>query len=279
MSTDFNTQYPPTWCPGCGNLGIWAALKAAFNQLNWTPDKFAVVYDIGCSGNMNDFLKSYGFHGLHGRAIPAAVGIHLANHKLPVLAILGDGGAYGEGGNHLMHAMRANFNIKIFVHDNRVYGLTTGQSTPTSPQGYQSKSTPFGLIETPLNPLALSIIQGATFVAQGFAGDIPQLTQIIHASIQHHGFSIVNILQPCFTFNQVNTYQYFRDNTYHLDKPFIQKQDALKEVIDNSKLPVGVIYQTTKPTFTDQLPQLKNGTLMDESPPSFNFDELLTDFA
>jgi 2-oxoglutarate ferredoxin oxidoreductase subunit beta len=263
----FNTPIKPTWCPGCGNFGIWLALKKTFTRLKWQAGDFNVVYDIGCSGNMGDFLTVHGFHSLHGRAIPAAVGMRLADPSKPVVVVTGDGGAYGEGGNHLLAACRGNFDVTVLVHDNRVYGLTTGQASPTSPQGYQSKSTPQGTVEVPLNPLALAVSQGATFVAQGFAGEAVQLNELILLAIKHEGFSLVNILQPCVTFNAVNTYEHYREKIYKIEKPLMNKKLALNELIDNPKIPTGVIYCRPRPTYESYLPKKKEvdfGALLEE---------------
>lgn len=277
---DFNTKYQPTWCPGCGDYGIWAALKESFVKLGWRPDQFVVVYGIGCSGNMNDFIKSYGFHALHGRAIPNAIGIKLANHKLPVVCVVGDGDCYGEGGNHLIHAARGNFDMTVLVHDNRVYGLTTGQVAPTAQKGQKSKSTPAGIIEVPLNPLTLGITQGATFVAQGFAGDIPHLTNLIVKAVQHKGFSLVNILQPCVTFNKINTYQWFRERIYKLSAAYDSKNKikALRVALKlGDKIPLGIVYQETRPTYEESLPQIKEKPQVEQKL-KVRWDSLLKEF-
>lgn len=264
---DFNTKYPPTWCPGCGDFAIWAALKESFVKLVWKPDEFVIVYGIGCSGNMNDFIRSYGFHSLHGRAIPNAIGIKLANHKLPIVCVVGDGDCYGEGGNHLIHAARGNFDMTVLVHDNRVYGLTTGQVSPTAQKGQKSKSTPAGIIEVPVNPLTLGITQGATYVAQGFAGDIPHLTDLIVKAVQHKGFSLVNILQPCVTFNKINTYQWFRERIYKLSAGYDSKNKikALETALQLEKeIPLGIIYQETRPTYKESLVQIEKKPLVEQ---------------
>lgn len=273
--------YNPTWCPGCGDWGIGIAIKQAFVQLGFDPSSVAVVFGIGCSGNMNDFLNAYAIHSLHGRAIPNAIGIKLANHKLPVVAIVGDGDCYGEGGNHLIHACRGNHDITVIVHDNRVYGLTTGQVAPTASKGFKSKSTPSGIIETPINPLALAILSGATFVAQSFAGDAKTTISLIKAGIEHRGFSLINILQPCVTFNKVNTYQYYLQRVYKLPESY--QKNNLKQAIEKSleineeKFPLGIIYQVKKPTYTDNLDQLKKTTLV-EKERFINFEKLIRDF-
>jgi len=271
----------PTWCPGCGNWGIGMAVKQAFIQLGFDPSSVAVVFGIGCSGNMNDFLNAYAIHSLHGRSIPNAIGIKLANHNLPVIAIVGDGDCYGEGGNHLIHACRGNHDITVIVHDNGVYGLTTGQVAPTAAKGFKSKSTPEGIIEVPINPLALAISNGATFVAQGFAGDLNNTISLIKAGIEHKGFSLINILQPCVSFNKINTYQYFLQRVYKLPVDY-QKNDV-KIAIEKSlemnqeKFPLGIIYQTERPIYTDQLSQLAEKTLKDKERFT-EFEKLISDF-
>jgi len=221
MSTiqDFS-GYTPSWCPGCGDWGIGIAIKTAFSQLGYDPSRIMVVFGIGCSGNMNDFLNAYAIHSLHGRALPNAIGAKIANHQMPVVAIVGDGDCYGEGGNHFMHACRGNHDITVVVHDNGVYGLTTGQVAPTAQKGFKSKSTPSGIIDTPINPLTLALTQGASFVAQSFAGNVNHVIEMIKAGINHQGFSLVNVLQPCVTFNKINTYQYYLKHSYKLEQQY-----------------------------------------------------------
>jgi 2-oxoglutarate ferredoxin oxidoreductase subunit beta len=230
-----------------------------------------LAFDIGCSGNTGDFLNGYAVHGLHGRVIPLAVGMKLANHKMPVIAITGDGGCYGEGGNHFIHACRGNHDITVIVYDNGVYGLTTGQVSPTAVKGFKSKSTPGGVIELPLNPLSLAISQGATFVAQGFAGNQSQLTELIKKGITHRGLSLINVLQPCVSFNPIKSYDFFKQKTYILpdDYPRGDINEALKKSLEpNSadKFPLGVLYETERATFTGNLPQLKENALVEKKP-------------
>lgn len=277
--TDYNTSYFPTWCPGCGNFGVWGALKAAIAGTGWKPDEFCVVYGVGCSGNMNDFVKAYGFHALHGRALANAVGMRLANHKLPLVIVGGDGDQYGEGGNHLLHACRANFDMTLFVHNNQVYGLTTGQVSPTSEKGIKSKSTPGGIIEEPVNPMALAITQGATFVAQGFAGDIVHLTELMKQAIAHKGFSIVNVFQPCVTFNKHNTYQWFRERVYKLDDMFDRsnKLAALEKTLTMDKIPLGILYEISRPTYEESVEVLLEAPLI-SSKLKVGFDQLVQSF-
>lgn len=274
--------YSPTWCPGCGNWAIGGVLKNAFIQLGFDPSSVAVVFGIGCSGNMNDFLNAYAIHSLHGRAIANAIGIKLANHKMPVVAVVGDGDCYGEGGNHFIHACRGNHDITVIVHDNNVYGLTTGQVAPTAQRGFKSKSTPAGIIEVPIQPLALAIISGASFVGQGFAGNVPHLIQLIKKGIVHKGFSLINVLQPCVTFNKVNTYSYYKERVYQLSENDNNQdiEKGLKKAMEPvffEKFPLGVIYQTERPVYHQDLPQLKKTTLV-ERERFLDYEKILNQF-
>lgn len=252
----------PTWCPGCGDWAIGMAIKSALVSLNLDPSSVFVAFGIGCSGNMNDFLNAYALHALHGRAIPNAIGMKLAQHTKPVIAIVGDGDCYGEGGNHFLHACRGNHDITVIVHDNGVYGLTTGQAAPTSNKGMKTKSTPYGLIEQSINPLTLALSQGATFVSQSFAGDLKHAGEMIKAGISHKGFSLVNILQPCVTFNKVNTYNYYYERTYKLDEKY--KTDDIRSAVsraldmNDEKFPLGVLYDVGRPVFHELLTQSSN---------------------
>ncbi len=273
--------YKPTWCPGCGSHGIGIAVKSALVQLGFDPSSLVAVFGIGCSGNTNDFLNAYAIHSLHGRSIPTAIGVKLANHKLPVIVIAGDGDIYGEGGNHLIHGCRGNHDITVIVHDNRVYGLTTGQTSPSSPRGFKSKSTPLGSIEVAFNPLASALVNGATFVAQTFAGDTNHIIEIVKKGISHRGFSLVNILQPCVTFNKINTYQYYLEHIYKLPPDY--KGDNLNQALEKAleaegeRFPLGVLYETSKPAYTDELPQLKEKALVEKDKWS-NIEEIVSQF-
>lgn len=260
--------YTPTWCPGCGNFGIIRAIRIALADQGLKASDIFVTFDIGCSGNMNDFLNANSMHTLHGRAIPTAIGIKLAHHTKPVLVVGGDGGLYGEGGNHLLHACRGNHDLTVIAHDNMVYGLTTGQVAPTANKGYKSRSTPTGIVETPINVLALTISQGATFVAQTFANDAKHIAEMVRLGMQHKGFSIVNILQPCVTFNKINTFEYFLKNSYKLDSTYdpgnieIALQKALEPM--HERFPLGIVYQDrSKLPYHEELPSLRQKTLME----------------
>lgn len=275
---DFKTPCQPTWCPGCGDFGIWAAIKNALVQLGWGPSDFVVVYGIGCHGHMVNFLKSYAIDTLHGRPIPVAQGVRLANHKVPVLVIAGDGDTLGEGTNHLIHAARRNIDMTLIMHDNQVYGLTTGQTAPNSRKGFKSKSTPAGVIEEPVNPLAIAIAGGATYVSRGFAGDIPHLTQLIVEAIKHKGFSLVDAFQPCVTFNHVNTYQWYRDHIYKLGADYTpnSRVEAYRKSLEwAEKVPIGVFYKEDKATYEEQTPQLGDVPLIQHTKPNIEVIEKL----
>ncbi|MCA9371378.1 2-oxoacid ferredoxin oxidoreductase [Candidatus Woesebacteria bacterium] len=259
--------YAPTWCPGCGDWGIRIGIKTALEQAGYNPSSVLLSFDIGCSGNMNDFLNGYALHTLHGRAIPTLVGAKMVQHKTKAIVVGGDGGIYGEGGNHFVHACRGNHDMTVIVHDNMVYGLTTGQVAPTAKKGYKSKSTPRGIIENPINPLALAIISGATFVAQGFAGDVRQLVEIMKQAMNHKGFSLVNVLQPCVTFNKVNTYAYYMTKTYKLDVKYdpSDRKKALTKAMEpfEEKFPLGVLYNVKAQTYHEQWPQIEKNMLIE----------------
>ncbi|MFH1171127.1 MAG: thiamine pyrophosphate-dependent enzyme [bacterium] len=271
MTTErFETTHSPTWCSGCGNFAIWRAIKLALDAEKIQPHDAMIVYGIGCAGNMADKLRVYGFHGLHGRALPAAEGIKLANHRLPVIVVAGDGDGYGEGMGHFIHTMRGNHDLTYIVHDNAVYGLTKGQTAPTSPKGFVTNSTPAGVIEEPVNPLALAIASGATFVARGFSGDVHHLAMLISAGMQHRGFALIDVLQPCVTFNHLNTFDFYRSCTYKLEetKGYVttDRVAAFVRAMEwGEKIPIGILYQNEdRPAYHEELPQLAKGTLVDQ---------------
>lgn len=265
---DFETGKFPTWCPGCGNFGIWTALKQALVELNIEQHRTVIVFGIGCSGNEANFVKAYGFHGLHGRTLPVAEGIALANSGLTTIAIGGDGDGYGEGMAHFIHTIRANPNITYIVHDNQVYSLTKGQTSPTSEHGFKTPSTPFGNPDSPINPITLALTAGAGFVARGFAGDAGHLTGLIKSAIQHRGFSLVDVFQPCVTFNGTNTFKWFYGKVVKLEtlKHDTTNRDAAWKMAQNEdKLPIGIFYQQEKPTLEDGFTVLAKKPLVDQS--------------
>lgn len=257
----YNSACPPTWCPGCGNYSIWNELKRALDELKIPQHKVLIIYGIGCSGNMYNTIKAFGWHSLHGRAVPTAVGAKLANKDLTVIAVAGDGDGLGEGMGHFVHALRGNVNITYLVHENKVYGLTTGQSAPTSEKGFVTKSTPEGLIEVPTNPVSLALTVGGGFVARGYVGKPQQLKELIKQGIQHKGFSFVDILQPCVTFNKVNTYPYYNERVYDLQAENHQTdnfdQAFAKSREWGQRIPTGLFYQDNREAYEEDLPQEK----------------------
>jgi len=251
---DLLTYAENTWCPGCGNFGILNSVKNAIRKLeeNGTPrDHVFITAGIGCHGKIHDYLNLSGFYSLHGRSMATAQGIKVANPELKVVAFCGDGDAFGEGLEHMLFASKRNADITVIVHDNGVYGLTTGQYTPTSEKGYRGPSTPFGSIEEPLNPLVLMLEAGATFVARGYPGNQALLTDIMVKAIEHQGFSFVDILQPCVSFN--NTYQRYNNLVEVLDRPAKDLEEALVISQRKDKLSIGVIFETERAVFHREL--------------------------
>lgn len=264
---ELNTAVFPNWCPGCGDFGIWAALKNAVVQLKLPLDETLLVYGIGCHGHMVNFLNVHGFEGLHGRPLPVAMGAKIANHDLSVIVIAGDGDTLGEGMGHLISACRGNHDITCLIHDNQVYGLTTGQVSPTADRGHKSKSTPAGTLDEALDPIALTLSAGASFVGRGFAGDIGHLTEMVKAAISHKGFSFLDVYQPCVTFNKINTYEWFRERIYKLEESYQpnDKEKAFSKALERDRLPLGVFYQEERPTYEDGLPQIAKTPLVKQS--------------
>lgn len=267
MKDQLETRIKPIWCPGCGNHVILSAFKRAIIELGIKREKIVVVSGIGCHGRISDYINVNSFHTIHGRVLPLALGIKLANKELIVVGFSGDGDAYAIGLEHLPHAAKKNVDIKFFVHNNMVYGLTKGQTSPTSPKGFITKSTPYGSPEEPLNPIALALISGATFVARGFVGEYIHLKELFKKAILHKGFAFIDILQPCVTYN--NTYDYFRKRVYKLEDEghdFTDFKKALEKAFEwNSRIPIGVFYQVRKKTYEEIL-ELEN------KPPLVNYD-------
>lgn len=266
----FITHVNPTWCSGCGNFGIWIALRKAFAELGLAPHEIAMIFDIGCSSNGVNWYNVYSFHGLHGRVLPVAYAAKLVNHELTVLAVAGDGGAYGEGLNHFVSACRGNPNITYIVHNNKLYSLTTGQASPTSDIGMKTRSTPGGLLEKDFNPLQTAISSGATFVSRGFADDVTGLTKLLKKAIQHNGFSLIDILQPCPSLNRLNTREWYKGRFYGLAKsgydPKNKKSAIIKAGEWGRKIPLGIFYEERRQTYEEQLPQLKQKSLVKQQP-------------
>lgn len=273
--------YLPTWCPGCGNFGIMNAIKMAIAKSGYPKEKFVIVYDIGCSGNMADFLDLYGFHGLHGRALPPAAGIKLANHDLKVIVVIGDGGCYGEGATHFINLMRGNHDITVLVHDNHRYSLTTGQMSPTTDKGTATKSTPEGSIEVPMKPLALAVSNHATFIAREFSGAIPQLSARILEAINHEGFSLIDILQVCAVYNPTQDLKWYREHTVSLEAEGHNPSDkgaAWTQAMREEKLPVGLFYKEERPAYHSQVSELQKATLVQHNKSVVEMGSLLQNY-
>jgi 2-oxoglutarate/2-oxoacid ferredoxin oxidoreductase subunit beta len=251
----FRSTVKPTWCPGCGDYGVLNALQGALARLKIENKDVVVVSGIGCSSELPHFIRSYGLHTLHGRGVAVAQGVKLANHKLTVVSVGGDGDGYGIGVGHLIHALRRNIDMTAIVMDNQIYGLTTGQTSPTSMKGVKTKSTPLGNVENALNPLAVALAAGASFLARGFSGDGAHLTDIFAAALSHRGFSLVDVFSPCVTFNKWNTFSWFRERVYKLEEKGHDTgslQAALAAALETEKLPIGVFYKSDRPAFEDE---------------------------
>jgi 2-oxoglutarate ferredoxin oxidoreductase subunit beta len=275
---DLTTPCPPNWCAGCGNISIWGAFKQAAVKEGWDNTNTTLVAGIGCHGHIVNFTKLTSFEGLHGRPIPVATGAKMANHDLNVFVFSGDGDCTGEGGNHLIHAARRNHDITVLLHDNTLYALTTGQTSPMTPHDMKTKSTPQGNPDSPFNILALAISAGATFVARAYAGDIPQLRDLIIEANNHKGFAIIDILQPCVTFNKVNTHEMYRENIYYLGDNYdpADKQAAFEKTFEfgDKKIPVGVFYKEEKGSYEQDIPQLDDRTLVKSDPVRKDLEDL-----
>jgi 2-oxoglutarate ferredoxin oxidoreductase subunit beta len=258
---DLKTPKTNTWCPGCGNFGILMAFKKALIELGIEREEAVLVSGIGCHGKMVNYVNINGFHGIHGRVLPLAQGIKLANPKLKVVGFAGDADQYNEGWGHFAHAVRMNIDMTLIVHDNMVLGLTTGQATSTSQQGFKSKSTPFGVIPPMLNPVAHALVSDGTFVARGFSGDMFHLKNLIVEAIKHRGFAFIDVFQPCVTFNYLNTYDWFRQRVYKLEDEGHDVTDrgkALEKAFEwGDRIPIGIFYNKERPTYRDNLPHLK----------------------
>lgn len=240
-------QIDIAWCPGCGNFGILNILKQALTELEVDPKQLVLVSGIGQAAKLPHYLKCNFFNGLHGRALPPATAIKAVNPKLTVIAESGDGDMYGEGGNHFIHAIRRNPDIVNIVHNNMVYGLTKGQASPTSQCGFKTPVQVEGVSEMPFNPMAQAIALDASFVARAFCADVEQTKEILKQAIQHKGYSLVDLFQPCVSFNKLNTFKWFKDNTYYLDASHdkCDRVEAFRRAIEIEKLPLGVFYENS----------------------------------
>jgi len=256
-----NTSAKVTWCPGCGNFGILSAFSGALVELGLEREQVVVVSGIGCHGKISDYVNVNTFHGIHGRVLPFATGVKLANPDLAVFGFSGDADCYDEGWDHFCHAVRRNIDVTLIVHNNMVLGLTTGQTTATSQTGFRTKSTPFGSVVPPLNPIAHALVSSGSFVARGFAGDPKHLQGLIVQAAKHRGFNYIDVFQPCVTFNYLNSFEWFRQRVYKLEDTghnVSDRQKALEKSFEwGERIPIGVFYKDERSTFSDNLPQVK----------------------
>jgi 2-oxoglutarate ferredoxin oxidoreductase subunit beta len=262
----------PDWCPGCGDFGVLSAIQKALVELQIPNHNVVAISGIGCSSNLPGFINTYGMHTLHGRALAVATGLKLANHELTVLVTGGDGDGFGIGGNHFVHAMRRNIDLLYIVMDNQIYGLTTGQTSPTSRIGMKTKSMPFGNIEAPVNPISLALAAGATFVARGYSADQKHLTELIKRGIEHKGFSFLDVFSPCVTYNHDNTYQWFKPRVKKLEDdpkydPSVWTAAIEKSLLWGEEIPIGRFFERTDVTSLHVAePVLSEGPLVHRDP-------------
>ena len=279
--SDYENGVPLTWCPGCGNFAILNALKKALVELNKQPHQILLVSGIGQAPKLPHYLRCNAFVGLHGRSLPIATAAKTVNHELTVIAIGGDGDCYAEGGNHLIHTIRRNPDITLLVHNNQVYGLTRGQASPTCEMGFITRIQTHGVISSPLNPLTLAISQDASFVGRGFAGEGDHLKELIKEAIFHPGFSLIDILQPCVSFDHKHSYGWYQKRVYMIDQEYDphNKTAAFNKAQEwGNKIPLGTIYKKERPTFEQQQPVLEMGTLISQVPDPGKLTAVLDEF-
>ncbi|MCL4343150.1 MAG: thiamine pyrophosphate-dependent enzyme [Candidatus Thermoplasmatota archaeon] len=265
---DYSGKIRPDWCPACGNFAQLSAIKNALAELKIEPENAVVVSGIGCSSNLPEFIRAYGFHGLHGRLLPVASAVKWANRKLTVIGYGGDGDGFFEGTQHFFHTAKRNVDLTYIVSDNQIFGLTTGQASPTSEIGFISKTTPDGNIEKPVNPMTFALSAGATFVARSFSGDPKHLQEVIKKGIQHKGFSFIDVFSPCVTFNKTNTYDYFRKRVYKYEaKDPSNFEEAYRAVQEwGDRIPIGIFYQVKSQSYEDLDPVTAEETPLAERP-------------
>lgn len=282
---DFRNNVKPNWCPGCGDFSVQAAIQRAAANVGLQPEQLAIISGIGCSGRISGYIKSYGFHSIHGRSLPIAQGVKMANRDLTVIASGGDGDGFAIGMGHTVHAIRRNIDVTYIVMDNQIYGLTKGQTSPRSAAGFKTKSTPQGSIEQAISPMELAISAGATFVAQSFSTDLKDLTSIIEAGINHKGFSLINVFSPCVTYNKINTYDWFKENLTKLadveEYDSSNREQAMQTLMEHNGLVTGIIYQNKERKSYQELVHGYAETPLANADLQLNqdkFDELIKEF-
>jgi 2-oxoglutarate ferredoxin oxidoreductase subunit beta len=285
---DYSNDIRPTWCQGCGDYGIWNAVKRGLVQAGLEPHQVIIVSGIGCGSKISDYMHVNGLHTLHGRTVAVATGFKLANPDLKVLCVHGDGDGYGEGGNHFLHATRRNIGIVDMIENNHVYGLTKGQYSPTSRPGFKTSTSPEGAIDSPVSPLALAISQGATFVARGFALDLQGLAALLVEALNHRGYALIDVMQPCVSFSRPMSYAWYRERVYKVEDEGHDPGDRMAamaralEYPGGERIPTGIIYRDeTKPSYEEQLPALQAGSLVAQplrTRPAEDYELLLQEF-
>ncbi len=282
---DYGSDVRPTWCPGCGDYGILAALKQGLVQAGLAPHQVLLVSGIGCGSKLPDYATANGFMTLHGRTLAVATGARLANHGLAIVTVHGDGDGLGLGMGHFVHTARRNLDIVDILQNNQIYGLTKGQYSPTSDPGFVTSTSRDGSIEMAANPLALALTAGGTFLARGFAGDVKHLAGLVAQALEHRGYALLDVLQPCVTFNRKNTYDWYRERVYDLQEAghdFTDRAAAFQKALEwGERIPLGVLYQVRRPTYEEQVPVLAEGPLAGRALQKLSHDQaerLLAEF-
>jgi len=281
---DFNSPDKIAWCPGCGNFGITNALKKTLSRLDRPPKDILLVSGIGQAAKLPHYIKCNCFNGLHGRALPPAVAAKIVNPNLTVIVTTGDGDCYGEGGNHFIHNIRRNADITVVVCDNQIYGLTKGQASPTTDLGHKTKVQEEGVIIKPFRPLAVAIVLGAGFVARGYSADSEHLSWLISEGINHRGFSLIDVLQPCPSFNKVNTYEWYSKRIYKVndDKAYnpLDKSMALQKADEwGERIPIGIIFRAEGETFEEKSGLLAKSPLVEDGIEDIDITRVFGDFS
>jgi 2-oxoglutarate/2-oxoacid ferredoxin oxidoreductase subunit beta len=282
-ASPWRSDDPIAWCPGCGDFGILSAIEKALVMLDKRPKEVLFVSGIGQAAKLPHYVKANCLNGLHGRALPAAAGAKIANRALTVIVTTGDGDCYGEGGNHFIHNIRRNLDITVIVHDNQIYGLTKGQASPTTMPGYVTKVQTRGVVLEPLRPLELAMSMGCGFVARGFAGDIDLLADLIVQAVLYKGFSLVDVLQPCVSFNKLNTHSWYKERIYRLDDKTYDCgniDEAFRKAREwGERIPLGVIFRTPKPCYEEKTGLSSLKPLVELQPEEIDFEAVLNEFA
>jgi 2-oxoglutarate ferredoxin oxidoreductase subunit beta len=266
VDNPYKTNVAPVWCAGCGDFGVLTSIYQVLNTKAIPPERVAIVSGIGCSSRLPAYVNAYGFHSVHGRVLPVATGIKTAKPELEVIGVGGDGDAYSIGGGHIVHAARRNVDMCYIVMDNEVYGLTKGQVSATAPRESVKGTTPFGVLEDPLNPVAMAIAYGVSFVGRGYSGKPRELTALILSAMDHKGFALVEVLSPCTTFN--NTYKDISSRICFLDASYdpSDKLAAMKTAFEPNNIPLGIIYRQERPTFEDLNSETRSRALAKAGP-------------